>query len=178
MRAAKMLLTLLLAVVVGVAEAAGSRPPEFNRTQPADWINSEPLTLAALRGKVVLVEFWTFGCVNCQRTLPWLKAMHERYADRGLAIVSVHTPEFEHERDPTRVRDAVRRHAIDYPVMLDDDSSYWNAFGNRFWPAFYLVGPSGLIEASAFGELHQGTARGDEFEQRIRRLLPEELTRR
>jgi thiol-disulfide isomerase/thioredoxin len=150
---------------------AAAPAPEFTHASEAEWLNSKPLRLARLRGRVVLVEFWTYDCVNCRRTLPWLKAMHERYAEDGLIIVSVHTPEFDHERDPSKVRAAVRRLGIDYPVMLDNDFSYWKALGNRYWPAFYLIGPTGRIERRAIGELHRGEARADRFEDAILELL-------
>jgi len=120
---------------------------------------------------VVLVEFWTFDCYNCRNTLPWLKAIHAEYAPRGLKVVSVHTPELPQERDPDNVRKAVRDLGIAYPVMIDEDFTYWRALNNRYWPAFYLVGRDGAIALTAFGELHRGTARGDQMEARIRALL-------
>lgn len=145
--------------------------PEFTHHEPADWVNSGPLKLADLRGQVVLIEFWTFDCYNCRNTLPWLKAIHSELKDKGLTIVSVHTPELPQERDPVQVRAAVETLGIDYRVMIDKDFSYWNAMGNRYWPAFYLVGRDGQIVATAVGELHRGDRRGDQFEQRIRELL-------
>jgi thiol-disulfide isomerase/thioredoxin len=168
------IVTSIVLAAVLAASAGGvsaSQAPEFTHQKPAEWINSEPLTLAGLRGRVVLVEFWTYGCSNCRNTLPWLKAAHARYRKQGLAVVSVHTPEFREERDAGNVRAAVERLGIEYPVMLDADSSYWNVLGNRYWPAFYLIGPTGRIEATAIGELHAGSARGDEFERSIRSLL-------
>jgi thiol-disulfide isomerase/thioredoxin len=157
--------------VPGIAAAAPAVAPEFTHRQASEWINSAPLTLAGLRGKVVLVEFWTFDCINCRRTLPWLHAMHERYRDDGLVIVSVHTPEFERERDPANVRAAVRQLEIAYPVMIDNDFSYWKALNNRYWPAFYLIGRSGKIEATEIGELHLNQPRGRRFEASLARLL-------
>jgi thiol-disulfide isomerase/thioredoxin len=159
---------------VSAAEPSRARPglaPELTHAEPASWINSPPLTLAALRGRVVLIEFWTFDCVNCRRSLPWLSAMHERYRDQGLVIIGVHTPELAHERDAANVREAVERLGVAYPVMLDADYSYWNALENRYWPAFYLVGPDGRIEATAIGELHRGDESGESFEGEIRSLL-------
>ncbi|MGH8284186.1 MAG: redoxin domain-containing protein [Steroidobacteraceae bacterium] len=167
------LLSVLLAVSpCGSVAVAGARnAPEFTHTAPAEWINSKPLTLAELRGRVVLVEFWTFDCINCRRTLPWLTAMHEHYRDVGLVVVSVHTPEFERERIPANVRAAIAKLNIEYPVMLDNDFSYWKALGNRFWPAFYLIGRTGRIEATEIGELHLRDPRGRRFEADIARLL-------
>ncbi len=151
--------------------AAPSPAPEFTHTSADQWINSRPQTLAELRGRVVLVEFWTFGCSNCLHTLPWLKAVHERYGEQGLVIVSVHTPEFAHEHDVAKVRAAVKKHGIGYAVMLDNDFSYWNALANRYWPAIYLIDRTGDVTATAIGELHHGEPRGDDFEGKIQRLL-------
>ena len=171
MRAAVLSLTVLGGIAWISMPAAPSWAPEFTQTEASQWINSRPRTLESLRGEVVLVEFWTYGCSNCLRTLPWLKAVHDRHADRGLVIVGVHTPEFAHEHDTDRVRAAVRQHGIDYAVMLDNDYSTWNAFGNRYWPAFYLIDRTGTVVATAIGELHPGQSRGDDFERKIERLL-------
>jgi thiol-disulfide isomerase/thioredoxin len=151
--------------------AAPVTAPEFTHQTPADWLNSAPRKLSDLRGQVVLIEFWTFDCYNCRNTLPWLKAIHAQLGDKGLNVISVHTPELPQERDPDNVRAAIAALGIEYPVMLDTDFSYWRALDNRYWPAFYLVGRDGQIVASAFGELHKGERRGDQFEQRIRELL-------
>jgi thiol-disulfide isomerase/thioredoxin len=165
--------TLAVLALLGCGmTAVGAAPaPEFPHRDAAAWLNSAPLTLADLRGRPVLIEFWTYGCSNCLRTLPWLKAMHERYAGQGLAIVSVHTPEFPHERDVERLRAAVQRLGIAYAVMIDNDFSYWRAMGNRYWPAFYLLDAEGRIVARAIGELHAGETSGDDFERHIRRLV-------
>jgi thiol-disulfide isomerase/thioredoxin len=150
--------------VAGMAAEA----PEFTHSKSSDWINSAPLTLASLRGSLVLVEFWTFDCYNCRNTLPWLKAIHEEYGPRGLKVVSVHTPELAQERIPENVRAAVKESGITYPVMIDGDYSYWRAMNNRYWPAFYLIDGQGKIVLNAFGELHKGTKRGDQVEAAIR----------
>jgi thiol-disulfide isomerase/thioredoxin len=165
------MLAAVLVVATGSSQGEPRLAPELPHSDAASWINSPPLTLADLRGEVVLIEFWTFDCINCRRSLPWLAAMHERYRDQGLVVVGVHTPELAHERDPDNVRDAVERLGVTYPVMLDADYSYWNALGNRYWPAFYLVDRTGRIEATAIGELHLDDARGDRFEDEIRSLL-------
>jgi cytochrome c biogenesis protein CcdA/thiol-disulfide isomerase/thioredoxin len=116
------------------------------------WLNSEPLTLAALRGKVVLIDFWTYTCINCIRTLPYLKAWDERYRDRGLTIVGVHTPEFAFEKDTGNVRDAIARTGLRYPVAQDNDYATWEAWGNRYWPAKYLIDARGHVRYAHFGE--------------------------
>jgi cytochrome c biogenesis protein CcdA/thiol-disulfide isomerase/thioredoxin len=116
------------------------------------WLNSAPLTLASLRGKVVLIDFWTYTCINCLRTLPYLRAWDERYRDRGLTIVGVHTPEFEFEKDTGNVRDAIARSRLRYPVAQDNDYGTWNAWSNQYWPAKYLVDAKGEVRYVHFGE--------------------------
>jgi thiol-disulfide isomerase/thioredoxin len=126
-----LILAAMVSLTVGglmqPALARNNPAPELTHSSPEAWTNSPPLTLAQLRGKVVLLEFWTFDCVNCRRTLPLLKLVQQRYAGDGLVIVSVHSPEFSHERDAQNVREAVTRLGIPYAVMLDSDFSYWKA---------------------------------------------------
>ena len=132
------------------------------------WINSEPLTFEEQRGKVVLVDFWTYTCVNCIRTLPYLKAWHEKYADKGLVIVGVHTPEFEFEKDRENVIEATEGFGLEWPIAQDNDFRTWRAFNNRYWPAKYLVDKDGLIRYHHFGE-----GAYEETELWIRGLLEE-----
>ena len=134
----------------------------------ASWINSDPLTFEEQRGKVVLVDFWTYTCVNCIRTLPYLKAWHEKYADKGLVIVGVHTPEFEFEKDRDNVIEATEGFGLEWPIAQDNDFRTWRAFNNRYWPAKYLVDKDGLIRYTHFGE-----GAYDETELWIRGLLEE-----
>src|SRR5262249_32388452 len=114
----------------------GPRAPEF----PAGlkWLNSAPLTVSGLKGKVLLVDFWEYTCVNCMRTLPYLKAWHERYADKGLVIVGVHTPEFAFAREDANVARAVKEFGLKYPIVNDRDYQVWNRYDNHYWPAKYL----------------------------------------
>jgi cytochrome c biogenesis protein CcdA/thiol-disulfide isomerase/thioredoxin len=109
------------------------------------WLNSPPRTLASLRGRVVLVDFFTYGCSNCVRTLPHLVRWHARYADQGLTLIGVHTPEFAYEREPDNVRAALARYGITYPVALDNGYQTWSAFGNRYWPTLYLIDREGRL---------------------------------
>ena len=141
--------------------------PEFQAIE--GWINSGPLTMESLRGKVVVIDFWTYSCINCLRTVPHVRAWDEAYRDDGLVIVGVHTPEFAFEREPDNVRRAVRDHGIDYPVALDPEYGTWHAWLNRYWPAKYFVDRRGHLRYAHFGE-------GDyeESEQIIRRLLAED----
>jgi cytochrome c biogenesis protein CcdA/thiol-disulfide isomerase/thioredoxin len=132
------------------------------------WFNSPPLTGESLRGKVVLVDFWTYSCINCLRTLPYLKAWDEKYRDQGLVIIGVHTPEFAFEKDPRNVGQAIRDLGIKYPVAMDNKYAIWNAYSNQYWPAHYLVDAQGRIRDQHFGE-----GAYDETELMIQDLLKE-----
>jgi thiol-disulfide isomerase/thioredoxin len=116
------------------------------------WLNSPPLTTDELRGKVVLVDFWTYTCINWLRTLGYVRAWAEKYADQGLVVVGVHTPEFPFERDVDNVRQAVKDMRVEYPVALDSDYAIWEAFSNRYWPAVYIADAEGRIRHHHFGE--------------------------
>src|SRR5919107_1831084 len=109
------------------------------------WLNSPPLRAAALRGRVVLIQFWTLTCINWLRTLPYLRAWSRRYASEGLVVIGVHTPEFDVERDIENVQRAADDLQVGYPVAVDSDYAIWDAFGNRFWPALYLIDAEGRI---------------------------------
>jgi len=117
----------------------------------------------------VLVEFWTFDCVNGGNSLPWMKTIHSRCSPQGLTVIAIHSPELGHERDPAAVAAHVKQLGIGYPVLIDNDFRYWNALGNRFWPAFYLIDPQGRIVAKRIGELHSGERSTDDFERAIER---------
>jgi thiol-disulfide isomerase/thioredoxin len=130
------------------------------------WLNSEPLAAEGLRGSVVLVDFWTYSCVNWLRTLPYLRAWDERYRDRGLVVVGVHAPEFGFEHDLDNVRRATRELGVGYPVVIDNDFAIWRSFENRYWPALYLVGQNGHLRFHHFGE-----GAYQESERAIQRLL-------
>jgi thiol-disulfide isomerase/thioredoxin len=121
-------------------------------TMISSYINSEPITLADLRGKVVLVDFWTYSCINCIRTIPYLNAWYEKYADDGLVVVGVHTPEFEFEKDYSNVKGAVERFGINYPIAQDNEKQTWNAYENRYWPRKYLIDNEGYIRYDHIGE--------------------------
>jgi thiol-disulfide isomerase/thioredoxin len=132
------------------------------------WLNSPPLTAADLRGKVVLADFWTYTCINWLRTLAFVRAWAEKYGDRGLVVVGVHTPEFPFERDLENVREAASALRVGYPIALDSDYGVWQAFGNRYWPAVYIADAEGRIRQHHFGE-----GAYDECEWAIQMLLRE-----
>ncbi len=117
-----------------------------------NWLNSKPLKLADLRGHVVLVDFWTYTCINCIRTLPYVESWYEKYRDRGFVVIGVHTPEFEFEKKTENVAAALPRYKISYPVVQDNDYKIWDAFGNQYWPADYLIDANGNIRDVHFGE--------------------------
>ncbi|MBB3870989.1 cytochrome c biogenesis protein DipZ [Brevundimonas mediterranea] len=127
----------------------GTMPPLTGATT---WINSPPLTPEQLRGKVVVVDFWTYSCINCLRALPYVRAWAEKYKDQGLVVIGVHTPEFAFEKSEANVRDAVRRLGVDYPVAMDNDFAIWRAFKNQYWPAHYFIDAQGRIRHHHFGE--------------------------
>jgi thiol-disulfide isomerase/thioredoxin len=138
--------------------------PEF--VAGGNWFNSRPLTVRGLRGKVVLVDFWTYSCINCLRTLPQLEAWDARYRTKGLVIVGVHTPEFAFEHKASNVSAAISRLGVKYPVMQDNDFATWNAYSNQYWPAEYLIDRNGHVRHAHFGEGEYDTT-----EKLIRRLL-------
>jgi len=132
------------------------------------WLNSEPLPLEKLKGKVVLIDFWTYSCINCQRTLPYLKSWWEKYKDEGLVIIGVHSPEFEFEKNLKNVETAVQDFSLKYPIMQDNDFATWRVYDNHYWPAKYLIDKDGYIRYTHFGE-----GQYDEAERVIQNLLKE-----
>jgi cytochrome c biogenesis protein CcdA/thiol-disulfide isomerase/thioredoxin len=158
---------------LAAAGAAPAAAPPVEGELPAlegatAWLNSAPLSVQQLRGKVVLIDFWTYSCINCLRTLPYLKAWYERYKDYGFVIIGVHAPEFAFEKDEANVRRAVADLGIRYPVALDNDYAIWRAFDNHYWPAHYFVDARGRIRGHHFGE-----GGYPESEELIRELLTE-----
>lgn len=172
-----LLLAFAMAGEVSTASAqavsAGSPLPAFTHPEAADWLNSPPLTVANLRGSVVLVDFWALDCWNCDRTIPWLNALGDRYGKRGLIVISVHTPELEAERVRENVVDAVRRYKISNPVMIDNDYSYWSALGTRAWPTFFVADRNGRLRLESVGEVHIGDEHARSIEGQIEQLLAE-----
>lgn len=150
---------------VAMAQAqAQTNAPEF--TGLGQWFNSEPLTMQQLRGKVVMVDFWTYGCINCVRTLPHVTKLYEKYKDKGLVIVGIHTPEFAFERSVSNVQTALKRHSITYPVAQDNDFATWKAYRNQYWPAQYIVDRSGKVVYT-----HAGEGAYEEMDRLIGKLL-------
>src|SRR6266852_179533 len=156
----------IISSVTRVPDSMSPVAPEF---APGAWINSEPLTLQELRGRVVLIEFWTFGCYNCRNTLPSVKSWDARYHEKGLTIIGVHTPELDAERNLENVRREVAALQIRYPVLTDNDYATWNAYKVEGWPTMFLLDKSGRVRW-----MHVGEGAHDEAEQTIQRLLVED----
>ncbi|MCM3900936.1 MAG: redoxin domain-containing protein [Pyrinomonadaceae bacterium] len=145
-----------------------STAPELT---PGDWINSEPLTLKDLRGRVVLIDFWTFGCYNCRNTLPFVKRWDDRYREKGFTVIGVHSPEFDHERQVENLRREVASLGIRYPVVSDNDYRTWDSYNVAAWPTVVLLDKQGRIRWR-----HVGEGGYDEAERIIQRLLSEKET--
>lgn len=150
------------------AQGLSASYPAPEIVQGGQWFNSDPLSLAELRGKVVLIDFWTYSCYNCVNTLPYVKQWHEDYKDQGLVIIGVHAPEFAAEKNATNVQNALNKFDIQYPVVMDNDFKTWRAYNNRYWPAFYLIDKKGNVVYTHFGE-----GKYEETERQIKALLNE-----
>lgn len=146
------------------ALSTGRSLPEFQGI--SQWFNSAPLKVADLKGSIVLVQFWTFACINCQRTLPYITRWHRQYAARGLKVVGVHTPEFPFERDANNINKALKQHQIAYPVPIDNEYKTWNAYENKYWPHLFLADRNGILRYDQIGE-----GAYEKTEQMIRQLL-------
>ncbi len=161
----------ILIIAIAIFYLESSKAPNSSGTEIngiATWVNSEPLTIGSLKGKVVLIDFWTYSCNSCIRTFPYLKAWHDKYSSHGLVIIGVHSPEFSFEKNPDNVRDAVKRFGLQYPVAMDNDFATWRAFGNRFWPTKYLFDANGNLRYQ-----HSGEGAYNATESTIRELLKE-----
>ncbi|MBI3903126.1 MAG: redoxin domain-containing protein [Nitrosomonadales bacterium] len=161
------LAVLMAGIFSSVPVMAGSHiaAPLSGATQ---WLNSKPLNNEMLRGKVVLVDFWTYTCSNCLNALPHVKAWDEKYRARGLVVIGVQTPEFDVEKNQQNVEQAIKRLGVTYPVAMDNQYTIWNAYGNRFWPAQYLIDAQGRLRYQHYGE-----GAYQEIEDRILALLDE-----
>jgi thiol-disulfide isomerase/thioredoxin len=153
-----------LAVANQTALSQGRSLPEFQGI--SQWLNSSPLAIADLKGKVVLVQFWTFACINCQRTLPYITRWDRQYAAQGLAVIGIHTPEFGFERKVSNIQRAIQQHKIGYPVPVDNEYKTWKAYDNQYWPHLFLADRQGILRFD-----HIGEGAYDQTEQTIRKLL-------
>jgi thiol-disulfide isomerase/thioredoxin len=186
MKAKQLILAAILAgvtgaLIVAVAEERGVAQPMTRKAiqlhvegalpslgGAIEWINSPPLTAAGLRGKVVLIDFWTYTCINWRRTLPYVRAWAEKYKDQGLVVIGVHSPEFDFEKNVDNVRQATKDIRIGYPIAIDSDLAIWRAFKNEYWPALYFVDAQGRVRHHQFGE-----GEYEQSERVIQQLLAE-----
>ena len=170
------ILAIFIASFTCIGSAAKPMPrpaPEFTHQQKQSWLNSEPLALTDMLGKVLLIDFWTFDCWNCYRSFVWLHALESRLNNREFAVIGVHTPEFEHERHRGRLEDKVKLYDLRHPIMIDNDFSYWNAMGSRYWPTFFLIDKQGYIRAQYVGQTDTESDQAVAIEQMIETLLAE-----
>ena len=144
-----MIFTLLVLTWAVANAGVGMTAPDI---ASQTWLNSGPIRLSDLKGKVVMVEFWTFGCYNCRNVEPHIKAWHQKYAERGFVVIGVHSPEFSYEHDVEKVTSYLNEHDIRFPVPIDNDFSIWDRYGNRYWPAMYLIDKQGVIRYVRIGE--------------------------
>jgi thiol-disulfide isomerase/thioredoxin len=170
---AALIASLVASPAAGAAASPVSNPASNSNTAPEftgidTWINSSPLTMQQLRGKVVLVDFWTYTCINCIHVIPYVKSWNQKYKDQGLVVVGVHTPEYPFERNTDNVKEAIKRFDITFPVAQDNRYATWSAYSNQYWPAFYLVDKKGHVVYTHFGEGDY-----DETEAKIKALLAE-----
>ena len=174
MRSFRPVIFVFAILTAACAQAVDQRPlPNFTNDTPDHWFNSEPLSVQELRGRVLLVDIWTFDCWNCYRSFPWLNDLEAKFADQDFQVIGIHSPEFEHEHDPARVASKIKEFGLEHPVMMDNDFAFWRALGNRYWPAYYPVDKQGIIRYLHVGETHSGDARANRIEEQIRALLVE-----
>jgi len=170
---ASLLLAFALTASLTVSLAASGESKHPAGAMPSlagavEWLNSPPLSLETLKGKVVLVDFWTYDCINCRRALPYVNSWAKRYEKDGLVVIGVHTPEYAFEHIPANVKEQVRKLGIGYPVAIDNNYAIWRSFDNQYWPAHYLIDAKGQVRYSHFGE-----GRYEAQEQVIEALLSE-----
>ena len=181
------ILTLLgaTAVLFGIAKltnhqfiaiaqtSAYKKAPEFHQTDPQLWLNSQPITMESLRGKVVMLDFWTFGCWNCYRSFPWMNEMETRLSEKDFVIIGVHTPEFEHEKVRAKIEQKIAKFKLKHPTVMDNDFRHWKAMNNRYWPTYYLIDKKGFIRETFIGETHANTPKARDIESKIHGLIAE-----
>ncbi len=167
-------LTLLVSVVVYAKQVNPPvTMPEFTQADEIAWLNSKPLMTSDLRGKVVLIDVWTYGCWNCYNSFPWLRSVEAKFADQDFTVIGIHTPEFDREKERENVVKKIEEFELHHPVMMDNDFAYWRALRNKYWPAYYIVDKKGKIRDAFIGETHVGDRRAKKIEKLIAKLLKE-----
>ena len=179
-----MRLGILIAFITALATASPAtgqepatfkaQPPELEKRPEKEWINSKPLKLSELHGQVVVLHFWTFGCINCQHNYPSLKAWQKNFAKKGVTIIGVHTPETARERKIENVRRSAAENGLKYPIVFDKDGAIWKAWDNRWWPTTYLIDKQGFVRYRWDGELNWKGVKGEAvMRKKIEQLLAE-----
>ena len=170
-------LALLIISISIVVHAARINPldklPEFTQLDSHAWINSEPLMLSDVRGKVLLIDIWSYGCWNCYRSFPWLNSLEQKFVDQDFLIIGIHTPEFDHEKDRANVVKHADKFMLHHPIMMDNNFAYWKSLGNKYWPSYYIVDKEGNIRDAYVGETHAGDRNAKRIEKAIAKLLKE-----
>ncbi|MCZ6566397.1 MAG: redoxin family protein [Gammaproteobacteria bacterium] len=165
----------LVFLISAVAYAKKTNPPaqmpEFTQVDPAAWINSKPLSVKDLRGKVILIDVWTYGCWNCYKSFPWLRALEDKFSDQDFQVIGIHSPEFDREKERDNVVKKVEEFMLHHPVMMDNNRAYWRSLHNRYWPAYYIVDKEGNIRDAFIGETHAGDRNAKKIEKLITKLL-------
>ncbi len=165
----------LVILISAVAYAKKTNPPaqmlEFTQVDPAAWINSKPLSVKDLRGKVILIDVWTYGCWNCYKSFPWLRALEDKFSDQDFQVIGIHSPEFDREKERDNVVKKVEEFMLHHPVMMDNNRAYWRSLRNRYWPAYYIVDKEGNIRDAFIGETHAGDRNAKKIEKLITKLL-------
>ncbi|MFK8027060.1 MAG: redoxin family protein [Gammaproteobacteria bacterium] len=155
------------------AKSVSFELPKFTQQDAQRWINSSPLKTEDLKGKVVLLDIWTYGCWNCYRSIPWLNSLEKKFGHDDFIIVGIHTPEFDHETEREKVIEKCEEFKVTHPVMMDNDFAYWKALRNRYWPTFYVADKHGVVKGVYIGETHEGDKRAHQVENLIAKLIAE-----
>jgi len=147
--------------------------PEFTQTTQDAWIGSVPITMSSLRGKVVLLDFWTFECWNCYRSFPWLNSLEDRFKNSDFQVIGIHSPEFAREKKRSAIVEKIKEFGLKHPSMMDNDFAFWHRMNNKYWPTFYLIDKRGYIRHVFIGETHEGDRQAIKVETAIKNLLAE-----
>lgn len=147
--------------------------PEFSQTDHASWIHSKPLSKNDLKGKVILMDIWTFACWNCYRSFPWLNGLEQQFKDKNFGIIGIHTPEFDYEKKRDAVIEKAKEFNLHHPIMMDNNFVYWKKLKNQYWPTYYLIDKQGQVRYKFIGETHANTRKATAIESAIEKLLAE-----
>ena len=168
-------MAIIWAAIARAQEPAVFQVPAPEVTGITAWLNTEPLTLADLKGKVVVLHFWTHGCINCIHNYPHMKAWHEQFSEKGVTVLGVHTPEFETEKNVERIKKKAKEYDLKFPIAVDNAAKTWKAWNNGWWPCVYLIDKKGIVRYGWAGELNSKNVQGERLMRaKIEELLKEE----